>query len=647
MRNIFHRSFLVFITSVIMAIFLAPQVFAQSELYGEVLVFEEDDFINKKSKRVYRIKTNQSQHKLRFLSKELLQNKMLLTGDKIKIKGNMKKDFFEVEKIEIINLNDSQAQSENMFSTTADTQRKAITVLVDFIDAGASDGYTTDQVANIMYYNDKSVTGVFEASSYNQLGFVDDTDGDNNADVFGPVSINHKVADSCDYTSWGVAADNELTNLGIDLSQYQHRVYVLPHHTRLPNCGWVGVANVGCGTYCRVWIAQPADGMVYAHELGHNLNLLHASVDSNNDGISDSEYGDLSGIMGNNSSWNTSNAPHRDQLNWFDAHPNSIVDITESGSYNIAALENTPDGNNQVIRLFKKDSGDYYYLSYRQAIGNYPVSFQYADKISIHRYLGSGRATTYLITTLTENDSFEDSNNAISIRAVSTGNALATLDIGFECSHFPPTIMISPSEQFAQSGASKTYSVSIENLDSAFCGASNFIVSKNVSSGLIADTTEEVISISPGQQHNFNWDVGSQSNLIQSTYGMSISVVGSNSIAEHTSQVSNAALTIDNTAPSIPSGITASTIRKKQIRLSWNASSDNISTINSYDVFRNNLFYTTVATTSFVDSATKGQSQIDYQVRAVDVAGNVSALSEVTTVIVSTKGNGGGKGRNK
>lgn len=69
-----------------------------------------------------------------------------------------------------------------------------------------------------------------------------------------------------------------MTSQGIKLENYQHRVYVLPHAIS-STCGWEGLGNVGCGVACRAWIVSCERVEVYAHELGHNLGLRHASSD--------------------------------------------------------------------------------------------------------------------------------------------------------------------------------------------------------------------------------------------------------------------------------------------------------------------------------------------------------------------------------
>jgi hypothetical protein len=94
-----------------------------------------------------------------------------------------------------------------------------------------------------MFTGARSVDGLFQASSQGQLGFQADTDGNGAPDVFGPFTINESGSTG-DYYAWAYAAEAAATAAGVDLSLYQHRVFVLARYNEL-NVSWAGVANVG------------------------------------------------------------------------------------------------------------------------------------------------------------------------------------------------------------------------------------------------------------------------------------------------------------------------------------------------------------------------------------------------------------------
>jgi len=90
-------------------------------------------------------------------------------------------------------------------------------------------------------------------------------------------------------------------------------------------------------------------------------------------------------------------------------------------------------------------------------------------------------------------------------------------------------------------------------------------------------------------------------------------------------------VTGDTTAPSAPGGLAYTQPASGQIRLTWNASTDNVG-VTGYDVYANGSLLTSVAgnvltyTDQRADSAT-----VSYFVRAKDAAGNQSANSNTVT----------------
>ena len=93
-------------------------------------------------------------------------------------------------------------------------------------------------------------------------------------------------------------------------------------------------------------------------------------------------------------------------------------------------------------------------------------------------------------------------------------------------------------------------------------------------------------------------------------------------------------VTVDNTAPSVPTGLAAAVINYSKINLSWSASTDAGSGIANYEVYRGGSKIATPTTTSYLDSGLTAQTAYSYYIKAVDRAGNVSAAS--TTVNATT-----------
>ncbi|MFF0486509.1 discoidin domain-containing protein [Streptomyces sp. NPDC004435] len=87
----------------------------------------------------------------------------------------------------------------------------------------------------------------------------------------------------------------------------------------------------------------------------------------------------------------------------------------------------------------------------------------------------------------------------------------------------------------------------------------------------------------------------------------------------------------DTQAPSAPANLAYTQPATGQIRLTWNASTDNVG-VSGYDVYADNVLLTSVAgdVTSFTDNRPADQT-VSYRVRAKDAAGNQSGDSNTVT----------------
>ena len=101
----------------------------------------------------------------------------------------------------------------------------------------------------------------------------------------------------------------------------------------------------------------------------------------------------------------------------------------------------------------------------------------------------------------------------------------------------------------------------------------------------------------------------------------------------------------DTQAPSVPANLTAPATTASSISLAWTASTDNVG-VTGYQILRapgasGGTFaqVATSSTNSYVNTGLTGSTTFRYQVRAVDAAGNASAVSN--TVTAATQGGGG------
>ncbi len=88
---------------------------------------------------------------------------------------------------------------------------------------------------------------------------------------------------------------------------------------------------------------------------------------------------------------------------------------------------------------------------------------------------------------------------------------------------------------------------------------------------------------------------------------------------------------VDNEAPSVPSGLTASNTTSNSTNLSWTASTDDIG-VAGYDISQNGTVIGTSATTNFNVTGLSAETTYSFAVKAKDAAGNVSGNSIVINV---------------
>jgi Fibronectin type III domain len=94
----------------------------------------------------------------------------------------------------------------------------------------------------------------------------------------------------------------------------------------------------------------------------------------------------------------------------------------------------------------------------------------------------------------------------------------------------------------------------------------------------------------------------------------------------------------DATPPSTPTNVVGTPVSSSRIDLSWSASTDTGgSGLAGYLVYRNTVFLASASATGYSDTGLVASTSYQYQVAAVDSAGNVSTLS--TVINVTTQAN--------
>ena len=589
----------------------------------------------------------------------------LLTGHRVVVRGRAMGTTIWASDVAALADSDAAASTDSGSTTQSGgttaaavvaTERKAIAILLNLTDATLCDDpatctYNAPYVANLLYDAPQSMSKLYLNTSYGQLSFKADTNGDTQPDVVGPFNLGVSRV-GCNYYSWANAADQAAQAAGVDLSLYQHKVYVLPPYGQLPDCGWAGVANVGCATVCRAWIAAPHVMMVYAHELGHNLNWAHAGTDPENDGIINNPYGDLSDPMGiSSSAIHNAAAPHIHQSGWFDAFANSIQTVTTGGTYQIAPIGNTPDGTiPQAVRIAKPDSGDYYYLSYRQPTGfDASLSSTYTTGVNIHRYAGSGYNYTKFITALPDGGIFTDPANGITVTQSAHGAGSAVINVSFNCMGQTPSMTISPSTVWVQPGSTVSLTTQVTNLDGAGCSATTFQLSAANTAGGTSTVTPTSVLLGAGQSTAVSLSVSgvSGSGAVTLTATDADSSDPSHPVNGHVT----AQINVDGSAPTPPGNMETS-LANTGVTVSWTSSTDSGSGIAAYYVYRDGVQLAATTNLSYTDTTTASGMTYTYTATAVDQVGYESGNSSPSSITTSTstttkKGKGGGTKPNR
>ncbi|HLG18425.1 MAG TPA: Ig-like domain-containing protein [Bdellovibrionota bacterium] len=394
-----------------------------SRITGRLEILQVDNFDNPVEERMYLLEDSVS-HKTFELHFPGEPPAGLSTGSMISVQGAVEDQTIHLEAVSYspIGALSKEAMGIEVLETPMVSEaalsnvRRAVILLVDFIDSPSS-CTTESQAANIMFTGVQSVDGLYRETSFGVVSFPGDTNGNGQSDVY-RVLISGSKTESCDPITWATRADEAAVNIGIDLNLYQHKVYVLPSDS---TCTWAGLGNVGCAGVCRAWVKYcVAD--IFAHELGHNLGMAHASADWNNDGVNDSEYGDITDFMGmSNNIFRQVNGRHKEQMGWLP--PSQIMEIGSAGTWTVtvAPLETEPALAlyPQLVKIPKAGTGEYYYVSYRRKIGyDTALGSRYTDKASIH-YNKSLSSNTFFVDTLVDSGVFQDSNSWITMTQLS------------------------------------------------------------------------------------------------------------------------------------------------------------------------------------------------------------------------------------
>ena len=584
-------------------------------MMGELTVLQACDFEHGHSELIHMLKDSKTGKttRLHFNHGAPAQ---LRSGAIVRVHGEMVNE-------EIVVSGNSSANVETLAETTlvSGNQSTAV-ILINFLDANIE--CSAASVASLMFSGSNSVNSLYQEMSYGNVSF--------SGDVFGPFTLNYLSTGSCDYYGWASAADAAAQAAGANLSNYTHKVYVLP---RKNQCGWAGLSTIG-GNPSSSWIAYCDLGDVYAHELGHSLTMQHASTDANNDNVSDCEYCDTSDVMGYvGIGLRQVSAAHKDELGWLPT--GKVASVSSNGVYQVAPLEYSPSDTSypQALKMVRP-GGDYYYFSFRRQIGyDTAMPTQYADKLNIHHYAGSGSFHTYSIESLSDGESFADPINGLTVTQLSHTADYVTVRVLTDCAPLAPKVTVSSTSYSGLAGRTFSYTVAVQDNDSAPCGSSSFNLNATAPAGWTASVEPTSLSLGPGQTGTATLTVTSPNSATNGTYSVNVNAADNFTLGH--SAAANATVTIQSSGSISPIKLTASAKNGKTL-LRWNRPKK--AGASAYRVYRddgtgNFSLITTRRTGSFRDIPEAANTAYSYYVVAYNTLGSQMATSNVATVLVT------------
>ncbi len=116
------------------------------------------------------------------------------------------------------------------------------------------------------------------------------------------------------------------------------------------------------------------------------------------------------------------------------------------------------------------------------------------------------------------------------------------------------------------------------------------------------------------------------------TYAYQVSAIDAAGNESARSATSSAMTSNDLSAPTVPTGLSATAVSNSQINLAWASSTDNIA-VTGYRLYRDNVLRATVSSLTFSDTALAASTTYAYQVSAIDAAGNESARSATSSAM--------------
>ena len=511
----------------------SPAAFAPADT-GKPVVLEGqldvriEDYPDGHSRLRHFLKTSQGRVELTFAHKAMQH---LSSGTRVRVHGQVQGN--------MLALDGSTGSIEVLAKVLPNTmgEQSIAVLLVNFQD-DASQPKSLAEARNLVFGD---VSNHYLESSFGQTWFK--------GDAFGWYTLAMSKTE-CDPEKIASLADAQAAQAGVNLADFQRRVYIFPS---IATCPWLGQGSLG-GTRTQAWINGMATLQVIGHELGHNYGLFHAHAYNCDTGVfgencSSIEYGDAADLMGNG------RAGHfgpfaKELLGWLnDGISPPITTVTTSGRYSIEPYSAASVGPKALkIPLGTDVYGrkTWYYLEYRQPIGGDSVLATTGNltKGVIVRYAVEGDGDTGFQLDMSPGSStnkfdemadgalavgqsyFEESIG-VTMTLASTSSTDATLDVVFgpTCLRAKPTVSVTGGGTAVKAGSTVGYTVTVTNRDSAGCaGSTTFTLWNSVPVGWANTLATTTMTLLPGASASVPLGVTSTATAAPGSYNIVASV---------------------------------------------------------------------------------------------------------------------------
>lgn len=422
------------------------------------------------------------------------------------------------------------SSASSAFPYTTGVQKTAV-ILVNFQDNTSQPIAPAD--ANTLMFT--TVNNYYKEASYQQASLT--------GSVFGWYTIAASQA-SCDTSVISSQADQAAAAAGVDLSSYKSIVYMFP---RTNACTWDGY-TVGFAPV-RQFINGKFTLYTVGHEFGHGLGLQHAhGYDCDVNALGNNcvylPYGDGADIMGGAAGH--FNAFQKESLGWLNASGTPpITTVSATGSYSIDTIETAGTASKalKILKSIDPSSGarTWYYVEYRQAVGSDSVLANYPGLQGVQvRMATEGNGDSSFLLDMTPNSqstyydlndaalpvgqSYTDSAAGITITTSWTNSASAGIYVivgSATCSRTKPGVTLTGPTQSVAAGTAQTYTLTVNNNDSAGCGSSSFSLASSVPSGWSGNLSASSLNVAAGASASASVTVTSPASATSGSYSVS------------------------------------------------------------------------------------------------------------------------------